>query len=170
HGLMTTRGERCDNFLADAVRQASWLKSLSLVEPGGRIICSSNPDVIGADISHLPHFKGAMATGEFAISDYVVGKVIGPTMFTALPHHAGDGAIDAVVSAPLELGWFDRVAGALAAATGSVVMMFDGSGTVLARQPNPADLVGRPFKDHPMTQAMLAQSEGNFTGDFGDGV
>jgi GGDEF domain-containing protein len=169
-GLMSTRGERCDNFLADAVRQASWLKSLSLVEPGGRIVCSSNPDAIGADISHLPHFKGAMATGEFAVSDYVVGKVIGPTMFTALPHRSAAGSIDAVVSAPLELGWFDRAAGALAASSGSVVMMFDGSGTVLARQPNPEGLVGRQYRAHPMTQAMLAQSEGSFTGEFGDRV
>src|SRR5882724_3310119 len=57
HGLMHSRGERCDNFLADAVRQVSWLKSLSLVDPVGYIVCSSNPDVVGADISRLPHFK-----------------------------------------------------------------------------------------------------------------
>src|SRR5260370_24492595 len=78
HGLMRTRGERCDNFLADAVRQVSWLKSMSLVDPGGRIICSSNTDVVGFDISHLPHFKGAMKTGEFAISDYLVAKILRP--------------------------------------------------------------------------------------------
>src|SRR5882724_4593978 len=81
HELIRVRGKSCDNFLADAVGQAPWLKSLSLVEPNGYIVCSSNPDVIGADISRLPHFKDAMATGEFAISDYVVGKVVGPTMF-----------------------------------------------------------------------------------------
>src|SRR5262249_58389897 len=142
HGLMTTRGERCDNFLADAVRQASWLKSLSLVEPGGRIVCSSNPDAIGADISHLPHFKGAMATGEFAISDYVVGKVIGPTMFTALPHHAANGSIDAVVSAPLELSWFDRIAGALAASGGSGGRVGGGAGAVACPPARP-DLLCR---------------------------
>src|SRR5262245_36211457 len=50
HGLMTARGERCDNFLTDAAGQVAWLKSLSLVDPDGRIICSSNADVVGADI------------------------------------------------------------------------------------------------------------------------
>jgi GGDEF domain-containing protein len=170
HGLIRARGKSCDNFLADAVRQAPWLKSLSLVETNGYIVCSSNPDVIGADISRLPHFKGAMATGEFAISDYVVGKVVGPTMFTALPHHAADGSIDAVVSAPLELSWFDRVVGALAASSGSVVMMVDRSGTVLARQPNPDGMVGRQYKDDPTMQAILGQSEGNVTGELADGT
>jgi GGDEF domain-containing protein len=170
HGLMSTRGERCDSFLVDAVRQASWLKSMSLVEPGGRIICSSNADVIGVDISHLPHLKRALKTGEFAISDYFVAKVIGPTLLAALPHHAPDGSIDAVVSVPLELSWFDRVAGALAASSGSVVQMFDGSGTILARQPSPGGSAGRQYKDHPMIRAMSAQPEGNFTGESIDGV
>src|SRR5262249_28066971 len=97
HGLMTARGERCDGFLADTVKQASWLKSLSFVDPGGKIVCSSNVDVIGADISHLPHFIQATRTGEFAISNYFVGKVTGPTLFTALPHRGADGSIDVLV-------------------------------------------------------------------------
>jgi GGDEF domain-containing protein len=170
HGLMTTRGERCDRFLTDAMRQVSWLKSLSLVEPSGRIICSSNPDVIGADISHLPHFKRAMETGEFALSDYFVGRVVGPTLFAAMPHFAADGSLDVLVSAPLDLSWFDRVASGLAQSSGSVVLMFDSTGTLLARQPAPQGLVGRQFKDHPMIRAMLAQPEGVFTGESLDGV
>jgi PleD family two-component response regulator len=34
---MRARGERCDDFLADAIQQASWLKSMSLIAPSGRI-------------------------------------------------------------------------------------------------------------------------------------
>jgi GGDEF domain-containing protein len=170
YALMTTRGERCDRFLADAMGQVSWLKSLSLAEPGGRIICSSNADVVGVDISHLPHFKRATQTREFALSDYFVGRVVGPTLFAAMPHIAADGRIDVLVSAPLELGWFDRVASALAQSSGSVVLMFDGTGSLLARQPAPEGLVGRQFKDHPMIRAMLAQPEGVFTGESLDGV
>ena len=70
HGLMTTRGERCDNFLADAVRQVSWLRNMSFVSPSGQIICSSNVDAIGNDLSRTPHFMQAMKTGEFAVSGY----------------------------------------------------------------------------------------------------
>src|SRR5262245_54264189 len=55
HGLMTSRGERCDDFLRDAVRQVSWLKNMSFTEPGGRIVCSSNPDAVGMDLSRGPH-------------------------------------------------------------------------------------------------------------------
>jgi GGDEF domain-containing protein len=170
HGFMTSRGERCDSYLADAVRQVSWLKSLSFVEPDGRIICSSNADVVGVDISHLPHFKRATQTGEFALSDYFVGKVVGPTLFSAMPHKAAGGKIDVVVSAPLELSWFDGVASSFARSSGSVVMMVDGAGTLLARQPVREGLVGRRFSYHPVIRAILAQREGTFTGESLDGV
>jgi GGDEF domain-containing protein len=170
YGLMTARGERCDNFLTDAAGQVAWLKSLSLVDPDGRIICSSNADVIGADISRLPHFARAMATGEFALSDYFVGKVLGPTLLTALPHRAPDGAIDVVVSAPLELSWFTGVASTLARSFGAVVIMADRSGTLLAHQPSRESWVGRRFAAHPMMHAMLASPEGVFTGESLDGV
>jgi GGDEF domain-containing protein len=170
HALMTTRGERCDNFLAAAARSVTWLKSLSFVEPGGHIICSSNPDVVGVNISHLPHFKSATKSGEFALSDYFVGRVVGPTLFAAMPHTGPDGAIDVLVSAPLELSWFDHVASTLAQSSGSVVMMVDGTGTLLARQPVQDGLVGRQFKDRPLIRAMLAQPEGMYTGESLDGV
>jgi hypothetical protein len=49
-------------------------------------------------------------------------------------------------------------------------MMVDGSGTVLARQPNPDGMVGRQYKDHPMMQAMLGQPGGNVTGELADGT
>jgi len=170
HGLMTARGERCNHFLSDAVRQVSWLKSLSLVEPNGQIICSSNTNVIGVDISQLPHFKRAMKTGDFALSDYFVGRVTGPTLLTALPHRAPDGSIDAVVSAPLQLGWFTHAAGVLAELSGAAVMLVDRSGTLLAHQPNPESWVGRNFADHALILAMSESAEGVFTGESLDGV
>jgi GGDEF domain-containing protein len=170
HGLMTERGERCNHFLSDAVRQVSWLKSLSLVAPSGQIICSSNTNVIGADISQLPHFKRAMETGDFALSDYFVSQVLGPTLLTALPHRAPDGSIDAVVSAPLQLGWFTQAAGVLAELSGAAVMLVDRSGTLLAHQPSPESWVGRNFAGHALILAMSESSEGAFTGESPDGV
>src|SRR5262249_9819184 len=49
-------------------------------------------------------------------------------------------------------------------------MMFDGSGTILARRPSGQDWLGRRFKDHPMIAAMSAQPEGIFAGTCLDGI
>jgi GGDEF domain-containing protein len=170
HGLMTTRGERCDNFLTEAVRKVSWLKNMSFVEPGGKIICSSNPNAIGMDLSRGPHVTRALKTGEFALSDYYVGPLSGPTLLVALPHRARDGSIDIIVTGPLELSWFAQVAGALAESFDAIVMMVDGSGTLIARQPGRESWMGRKFADHPMVRAMLAAPEGVVTGESLDGV
>jgi GGDEF domain-containing protein len=170
YGLMRERGERCDDFLANAILQASWLKTLSLIAPSGRVVCSSNADVVGMDASNLPHFKSAMERGKFALGDYFIGSVVGPTLIAALPHYAADGAIDVVVSAALELSWFDRATSIFAQSSGSVVVMFDDTGTILARQPSGQAWVGRNFKDHPMIREMSAQPEGIFAGECLDGI
>jgi GGDEF domain-containing protein len=170
HGLMTAGGEHCDRFLTDAVRQVAWLKNMSLVDPRGTIICSSNLDAIGLDLSRAPHFTRAMQSGEFAISDYYVGQLTGQTLLAALPHRTTDGAIDVVVTGPLELNWFTQVAGTLAQSFDAVVLMVDGAGTLLARQPGREGWVGKSFADHPLVRAMLAAPEGTFTGEGFDGV
>jgi GGDEF domain-containing protein len=170
HGLMGARGERCDDFLATAIQQAAWLKSLSLVAPSGRIVCSSNADAVGMDISPLPHFRSAIASGKFALGDYFVGSIVGPTLIAALPHFAADGTIDVIVSAALDLSWFDRAMSIFAQSSGAVVVMVDGSGTVLARQPSEQVSVGSQFKDHAMIRAMAAQPEGIFAGECLDGI
>jgi GGDEF domain-containing protein len=170
HGVMRARGERCDDFLADAIQQASWLKSMSLIAPSGRIMCSSNADAVGMDVSNRPPFKLAMESGKFALGDYSVDSVAGPAVIAALPHYAADGAIDVLVSAALELSWFERATSIFAQSSGSVVIMFDGSGTILARQPSEQAWMGRQFKDHPMIQAMSAQPEGIFAGECLDGI
>ena len=170
HELMVARGERCDDFLANAIQQAAWLKSLSLVAPSGSIICSSNADTVGMDISPLPQFKSAIESGKFALGDYFVGRIVGPTLIAALPHYAVDGSIDVIVSAALDLSWFDRAMSVFAQSSGAVVLMFDGAGTVLARQPSEQASVGRQFKDHPLDRAMAAQPEGIFAGECLDGV
>jgi C4-dicarboxylate-specific signal transduction histidine kinase len=59
---------------------------LSLIAPSGRIVCSSNADVVGMDVSNRPTFKLAMENERFALGDYVVGSVLGHAVIAALPH------------------------------------------------------------------------------------
>jgi GGDEF domain-containing protein len=68
------------------------------------------------------------------------------------------------------LSWFTEVARSLAVSFDAVVMMVDGKGTLLTRQPSRESWVGRQFADHPIIRAMLASPEGVVTGDSLDGV
>ena len=50
------------------------------------------------------------------------------------------------------------------------VMMFDGTGTVLARYPSSEKWVGQRFQEHPTLHQMLSRTDGNYVGDDIDGV
>jgi GGDEF domain-containing protein len=160
----------CIRFLTKTVVQAPWLKVLSVVRPDGRIFCSSNVNAIGLDVSRNAHILQALESGEFVVSDYFVGTLVGPTLVTTLPRRDANGAIDAVFTALLDLTWFGRIAGDVMAQPGSVALMVDGNGTLLARHPSRESWAGRQFKDHPLVRAVLASDEGLYTGESFDGV
>ena len=77
--------QNCIWFLTRTAAQAPWLKVLSMVQPDGRIFCSTNLGAIGLDVSQNAHIVQAVQTGEFVVSDYFVGTKIGPSLVTALP-------------------------------------------------------------------------------------
>ena len=164
-------GEVCGRFLANLITGLPWARAISVSEPSGLVVCSSNPGSLGLDISDRPHFRQAMQTGEFVVSDYVSGRrLTGPNIVTMLPQHASDGSIDLVVSGVLDVSWFGRIAGSIAERSGSVALLVDGAGTVITRQPDPDKWGGRQFADDPLIRQLIARSEGTVTANGLDGV
>ena len=66
--------EACNAFLSKLAAGLPWARGISVVNPAGTVICSSNPGSIGLDISDRAHFQHAMRTGEFVVSDYLSGR------------------------------------------------------------------------------------------------
>src|SRR5580704_9106738 len=63
----------CNRFLAAIAKPTPWIKTLSVANLQGRIVCSSSPEALGLDISERPHFLKAVDSGDFVLSDYYVG-------------------------------------------------------------------------------------------------
>ncbi len=165
-----TSNDTCNQFLASIAKPTPWIKTLSVANVLGKIICSSNPASIGLDISERPHFYRAIDTAGFVLSDYYAGaRVNGPIITLALAQREENNAASAVVLGVLDLSWFEHVAKAFVPPSGSMVMI-DGNGVVLAQYPNNQNLAGQTFKDHPLIRAMLSQPEGLVTEKALDGV
>lgn len=163
--------EACGEFVAKLALGLPWARAISVAAPNGHIICSSNRSAVGLDISDRPHFQQAIRTGDFAVSEYLYGRRLTvPSLFASYPQFAADGSVEAVASMMLDLSWIKQNTRALAERSGSIVLMVDGKGTVIARQPNPDEWVGRQFKDHPLVREMLARPAGTITGNGLDGV
>lgn len=163
--------EVCGRFLANLITGLPWAKAISVADPNGLVICSSNPGSLGRDVSDRAHFQRAVKTGEFVVSDYQFGQRLpGPNIVTMLPHRGPDGSIDVIVSGVLDVSWLGRIARAIAERSGSVVLMVDGNGTVITRQPDPDKWAGRQLNNDALVYELLTRSEGTFTRTGADGV
>jgi diguanylate cyclase (GGDEF)-like protein len=163
--------EVCGRFLANLATGLPWARAISASGPNGLVACSSNPGSLGLDVSDRPHFRQAIQTGEFVVSDYVAGRrLAGPVIVMTLPQRTSDGSIDVVVSSMLDVNWFGRIAGTIAERSGSVVLLVDGAGTVITRQPDPGNWVGGQQDNHPLITQLKARSAGTITEKDLDGV
>ncbi len=161
----------CDDFLKAMFVGTPGIKTVSVANASGRIVCSANKAGIGLDISDRTHFQDVMRNGGFALSDYSLGRrVLGPTVFVSYGERTSAGKVNAVFIALLDLDWIGRVAAGIAKRAGSVVVMVDSGGTILTRYPNPDQWMGKNFNDHPLVKKMQLQSEGVITEKGVDGI
>lgn len=168
--MFTPTDSDCNRFLETIAKPAPWIKTLSVANVQGRIVCSSFPEAIGLDISERPHFYKPLDSGEFYLSDYfVASRLKTPIITLSLAQRGQNNSATAVVLGLLDLNWFQHVAKDFVTPSGFMAMI-DGNGTVLAQYPNHHDFVGRNFKDHALVQNMLARPEGSVTEVGLDGI
>ncbi|HEX5509943.1 MAG TPA: diguanylate cyclase [Pseudolabrys sp.] len=161
----------CNLVLKNIAETAPWIRALSVANMDGKIICSSRPTALDLDISQRPHFIKAIQTGKFFIGDYFMGtRDKRPLLIASIPQRNSKGAIEAVVLATLDLNWIGQVATPLAAQSGSLMLLIDGRGTILAHEPYPANWVGQRMQDHPLIKAVLSKPQGVATERSLDGV
>jgi len=170
HAQFNFSDAECGRFLKRIAAPEGGIKTLSIANVLGKIVCSSNPGSIGLDISERPHFTQAIDTAGFVLSDYYPGtRINGPLITLALAQRGANGAAAAVVLGVLDLNWFERVATTFVPPSGSMLMI-DRNGTVLAQYPSGENVVGKSFKEHPLVSEMLSRPEGLVTENGLDGV
>lgn len=159
----------CASYLDGFTKDIRWIKSLSVADADGRIICSTSAVAMGLDISDRVYFRDALNAGQFVLSDYLVSRARGePTVIAAYPIQMENSA-PAVIVAPINLEWLARITGAVGQRSGTAVNLIDGKGAILARYPN-LDVLGKNMSDHPLIGAMLQGNEGFITTADFDGV
>lgn len=168
---MRGRGEACSAYLHDFAANMPWIRSASIADGSGRVVCSTTETAVGLDISDRSYFHEAMKNGTFAVSNYLIGRMQHqPTLIAAYPTHALDQKVDGVIFASVDLHWVGRLTAAIGTRDGASAMLIDGQGTVLTHHPDPAPWVGRAYPDHPLAREILKRSEGTAVMPGLDGV
>jgi diguanylate cyclase (GGDEF)-like protein len=155
--------DECSAFLGDFVKDIPWISSLSVISENGRIGCSTEVKAIGLDVGDREYFRRALNSGDFVMSDYLVGRATARPIVMAGNATITKDSEKVVLIAAVNLEWMGSLASLVARRPGIVVSLIDGNGVVLARYPHPEIAVGQDQSNHALVAAMLARSEGYIT-------
>jgi diguanylate cyclase (GGDEF)-like protein len=161
----------CNQYLAGMIENVPWLRGLSVAGTNGRIVCSTEPNAIGLNVSDRPHFQNALHSKDFALSDYLINRTHQlPTLVASYPAIQDDGSVSAIILAMVNLDWIGEVAEAAAQRNGGSVVLLDSSGTLIAASADEERLVGKSFTGQELARDMLANDQGTTVAPGFDGV
>jgi len=161
----------CNQYVADLTTKIPWIRDISIAGTDGRIKCSTEPLAVGLNVGERQHFKNALASREFALSDYMINRLNQvPSVVATYPIMTDDGTVKGVVLAVINLRWIGEFAAIAAQKSGASVMLFDGNGTLIAGSNDQQAFVGKRLADHALTREIMAKDEGRLTAPGLDGI
>ena len=158
--------EACAAYLRDARQRLPGVVLLAVAETDGRVLCNSAGTVPGRAYADRAYHQRVVATGAFAVGDYVVGEVTGRHIVhvaapLTAPRDAGaatTGATTGVVLAAVDLDWLAARLARSGLGPDTVLTVIDAGGRVIVRVPDQSTWVGRQLE--PDRLARIAASVG----------
>jgi diguanylate cyclase (GGDEF)-like protein len=103
-------GLNCPALLAEVNARASSVGTMFLLNTQGTAVCSSRPTGYGLNFADRPSFKEAMRTGEFTVSNAMIGRVSKkPVVGIGLPIKNAIEQITGVLVISVELNWITTI-------------------------------------------------------------
>jgi diguanylate cyclase (GGDEF)-like protein len=151
----------CNRYIADLTANIPWIRGLSIASTDGRINCATEPLTIGLGLSDRPHFRNALTSHEFGLSDYPIDRLDhAPSLVATFPIIKDDGALKGIAFAAINMEWIGDLTAAAARHSGASVLLLDSRGTVIAGSPDQQNFVGKQFAGDLLTRQMLAADDG----------
>ncbi|WP_458758872.1 diguanylate cyclase domain-containing protein [Afipia sp. TerB] len=147
-------GRGCSIMRASLRVDLPWIRTLSVVGPDGKIQCSTNPRIVGIDLSDREYFRQSLGHHEFVLSDYIFSRAANlPSIIAAYPVSAVDGSTDHIIIAAIDLKWLSQLMANRKVRAGLSAYLVDGNGVILAAQPDNG-LVGQRLKETSLLEAV----------------
>lgn len=157
-------------LLADLREHNPLYANIGAVRPDGTVFASALAVPQGINLRDRPWFQRAVATKDFAVGDFQIGRITGKaSLNVAYPLLGKDGSVEAVLFAALDLAYLGSFAADLALPPGSVLFILDRHGTVLVRHPGNREKVGSKFADDGILSEILVRQYGVLEARGSDG-
>ncbi|MBZ0095144.1 MAG: diguanylate cyclase, partial [Sulfuricella sp.] len=163
----------CNKVMANILRFSSDYGNVGVALSNGDVVCSALPLPGPVNVADRAYFQRAVATREFSVGDYQVGRVAAKRgIHFGYPLINADNQVWGVVFVLLDLDRLnERLAETPHLETMDVAILLDGGGNILARHPDPEDYVGKSMAALPLFKHIQqSQGEGTYDGVGLDGV
>ena len=166
--------EICDAGLRELAGRVTWVSPMAIFRRDGSIACATHADRSMFDRIDTSFLAGLFENPTLDVSEFGLDPVGRSIAYAGLrfPIPAGAGAPSyRVAVAVIDLAVLQQRSALDAAGAPYNIMVLDRTGTLLAREPQSAGLVGTRLPvGHPLKPALNVQSEGAAIGPGLDGV
>ena len=165
-------GPACNKLLPGLLKQYSIYVNIGVADVQGSLVCSGVPVKDPPNLSDRLYFNGVLATKNFYVGDYQVGKITGQLVVVmAYPIFEDDGAtVKGVVFVSLPLTWLDDFEKNLDLPENSSITVIDETGTVLTRYPDSQKWSGTSVYGTNLAREVLSEKQGAIKISDLDGV
>lgn len=161
--VLTHDPPACNRFLESLVSEVLGIQSITIVAPGGTILCAHAGGAVGLRLADRAHIAAALAAPNIVMSGLIVSQVTGRSSVYMLRADGNGGPPQSVTLVGIDQQWLSRTAARTASRPGVVVDVIGSGATILTRHPPAPDLLQRSYPDHPLTRAMLTEEDGSAT-------
>ncbi len=129
--------KNCNQLLREVLFGNLKYANLGVILPNGDVACSAVDLARPLNLADRGYFKGAMQTKQMAIGSYQMGRIVHkPVQNIGYPVLDEAGNVKMVLFAALNLEWLKFLLPTSALPTGSAIVVVDGKGVILAREPD----------------------------------
>ncbi len=149
----------CNQFLADVHKTMPRYGNIGIASPKGDIYCSAVPLDKPINVADRAYFQRAVESRQFAVGDYLLGRVTGrPSITVSFPLLNDNGSVRGVIFAAVDLAWLKEALLYAELPAESSVRIIDYAGTVLANYPT-GEPPGTQLGDTQLKEAIRTFSE-----------
>ena len=153
-------------------QREEYISNITLSDKYGNLLASALPMHSDISIAHRKYFKDAMQKGDFAVGEYLVGRLSGvPVYHFSYPVRDIRGDIVGVISISIDLTNYAKLFERLTSRDGSVLVLLDHNFTHLMRYPDESNLnlSGLPLMESFRSRiSKSGTDQGNFVGQGPD--
>jgi signal transduction histidine kinase len=163
--VRTQQLDLCQARLASIIDHYPNYTNFSFTNLNGDVTCSANPlPAAGVNSRGVAWFERVIATREFTIGDYQIGRVTQrPILVLAYPVDDDAGNLIGAMTTGLSLDWLGDWLRNVEPPESARITVTDSAGTIVAIYPHDPAAIGTSLADTPPFQEAVARGEGTLT-------